>query len=98
MSALQKLEILKDSYDDVEFAQIVDKLLDEALNQHRLRLERYAHDLELFEQRYEMTSDHFYQQFEAGELDDKMDFFEWAGLYKLKQDIEEKMKRLERTV
>ena len=40
MSALQKLEVLKSAYDEDELGQIIDKLLDEALNQHRARLER----------------------------------------------------------
>jgi len=29
------------------------------------------------------------------ELGDAMDFFEWAGLYELRQDILEKIRRLE---
>jgi hypothetical protein len=42
-----------------------------------------------------MESATFYRRFEAGELGDAMDFFEWAGLYELYQDIIEKIRRLE---
>lgn len=44
---------------------------------------------------YGMESPVFYQRFEAGELGDTMDFFEWSGLYKLRQDALEKIRRLE---
>jgi hypothetical protein len=55
--------------------------------QYRLRLKRYERDLREFEQRYEMNLENFYQRFEAGELGDEIDFFEWSGLYELRQDI-----------
>jgi len=42
-----------------------------------------------------MESDKFYHRFEAGELGDAMDFFEWSGLYELRQDIIEKIKLIE---
>ena len=99
MDTLHKLEALKDAYsDEVELDQILGKLLDVALSQHRLRLERYERDLREFEMRYAMESATFYRRFEAGELGDAMDFFEWAGLYELCQDILEKIRCLERTL
>lgn len=99
VDTLHKLEILKDTYsDEVELDQILEKLLDIVLSQHRLRLERYERDLREFESRYSMESATFYRRFEAGELGDAMDFFEWAGLYELYQDILEKIRRLERAL
>ena len=96
MNALRKLEVLKDAYsDEAELDLILGKLLDVSLSQHRLRLERYERDLGEFEQRYGMESAAFYQRFEAGELGDTMDFFEWAGLYELREDISRKIQRLE---
>jgi hypothetical protein len=41
--------------------------------------------------------DQLHRHFEAGELGDRMDFFEWASLYELKQETEEQVKRLEGT-
>ena len=61
----------------------------------RRRLERYEHDLGEFENRYGMDSATFHERFEAGELGDAMDFFEWAGLYELHHDILQKIRRLE---
>ncbi len=96
MDTLHKLEVLKDTYsDEAELDLILGKLLDVTLSQHRLRLERYERDLREFEERYGMESATFYRRFEAGELGDEMDFFEWAGLYELRQDIVEKIQRLE---
>lgn len=96
MDALSKLELLKETYpDQTELNQILGKLLDISLSQHRLRLKRYEQDLREFEQRYEMNSENFYQRFAAGELGDEIDFFEWSGLYELRQDILDKIERLE---
>ena len=96
MNTLYKLEVLKDTYsDEAELDLILGKLLDVSLSQHRLRLERYERDLREFERRYGMESARFYRRFEAGELGDAMDFFEWAGLYELRQDIMRKIQRLE---
>ncbi len=39
----------------------------------------------------------FYAHFQTGEAGDVMDYFEWTGLYELKQDLLEKIHRLETT-
>ena len=96
MDISYKIEVLKNTYSDkAELDLILGKLLDVALSQHRLRLKRYEQDLREFEERYGMESATFYRRFEAGELGDAMDFFEWAGLYELYQDIQKKIRRLE---
>ena len=95
MDTSYKLEVLKDTCsDEAELDLILGKLLDVSLSQHRLRLERYERDLREFERRYGMESATFYRRFEAGELGDAMDFFEWAGLYELREDILKKTQRL----
>ncbi len=96
MDSLSKLELLKETYPDrSELDQILGKLLDISLSQHRLCLKRYEQDMREFEQRYDMNSENFYQRFAAGELGDEIDFFEWSGLYELRQDILNKIERLE---
>ena len=92
----QKIEVLKyTSFDDAGLDQMLVKLLDLTLSQHRRRLDRYNHDMGELENRYGMDSATFYERFEAGKMGDGMDFFEWAGLYELRQDILEKIRRLE---
>lgn len=68
------------------------------LRSEKLRRTQQEQSLAEFEQRFEMASDTFYRRFEAGELGDEMDFFEWAGLYELYQDLNKKIRRLELTV
>ena len=92
----QKIEVLKYTcFDATELDQMLVKLLDITLSRHRRRLDRYDHDMGELENRYGMDSATFYERFEAGEMGDGMDFFEWAGLYELRQDILEKIRRLE---
>ena len=96
MDIARKLELLQETYSEpAELDRMLGKLLEMALIQHRLRLEQYEQDLREFEKRYGMESAAFYRQFEAGELGDAIDFFEWSGLYELRQDILEKIHKLE---
>ena len=39
--------------------------------------------LKRFEEKYHMLSESFYQHFQAGELGDSMDFFEWNTYYEM---------------
>lgn len=90
-----KLELLQDSaIDDQEFDQLLGKILAVRLGQQRRRLRQYERDLQEFELRFEMKSPLFYRRFEAGELGDSMDYFEWAGLYELHQEVQRKVERL----
>ena len=94
-----KLALLRDSSsNDKNFDQLLGKLLEATLSQQQRLLRQYALDLQEFEQRFDMKSPVFYRQFEAGELGDDMDFFEWAGLYELYQEVQSKVERLEQTV
>ena len=71
------------------------KLLNLTRDKDYLKLKRYENDLRAFEKRYGMDSQVFYQKFESGELGDKMDFFEWFGLYEMHRKLSDKIKRLE---
>ncbi len=57
--------------------------------------ERYERDLGMFEKQYGMDSVTFHQRFEAGDLGNAVGFFAWAGLYELRQDLLEKLRRIE---
>lgn len=99
MNAAEKLEVLKTVYaDEAALDRLLAKLLETVLAEYRLRLQRYEQALREFETRYTMASDTFYRRFQAGELGDAMDFFEWAGLYDLRQDLLTKIARLETAV
>jgi hypothetical protein len=40
--------------------------------------------LKQFEESYQMSSEDFYKRFQAGELEDSIDFFEWNTYYEMK--------------
>ncbi len=92
---VSKLEVLRDVYDPTELDLMLEKLLGITLSRQRARLARYEQDLRSFEERYHLDSATFSQQFEAGKLGDAMDFFEWMGLYTLRQDLVQKIQQLE---
>lgn len=91
-----KLDLLKEVVaDESDLDLVLDKLLNVISEQHRSLLKRYQADLQDFEARYGIPSVEFYQKFERGELGDAMDFFEWAGLFELQQNLLEKIQLLE---
>ena len=50
---LDKIQVLKEAYpSEAEFDRVPSKLLDNALGQYRLRLQRYEQDLRQFEHQY----------------------------------------------
>jgi len=44
--------------------------------------------LRIFETKYQMSSDNFYQRFQAGELGDSMEFFEWNTYYEMRNNAQ----------
>jgi hypothetical protein len=44
------------------------------------------HHLRAYEGQYQMSSDEFYRRFQAGELGDSADFFEWNTYYEMARD------------
>jgi len=99
MTTLEKLEVLKDATVDAEqFERVLDKLLEATLDQHKVRLARYIDEMKRFEQRFGMDTASFYQQFQAGVLGDDMDYFEWAGLYELREDLLQKIQTIDKAL
>jgi len=99
VNASEKLNVLKDVYrDDASLDRVLGKLLETTLSDYVSRRKQQEQSLAEFEKRYDMKSDIFYHRFEAGELGDEMDFFEWSGLYELYQDLSSKIHRLEQAV
>jgi carbohydrate-binding DOMON domain-containing protein len=53
------------------------------LAKYRNHIDQINRELEKFEASYKMSSQQFYKKFEAGELGDDEDFFEWNSLLKM---------------
>ncbi len=96
---MTKLETLQAAYaDSSELELVFDKLIGGKLSEQRLKLARYDRDLAQFEQQYGMSSSEFYRRFESGDLGDAMDFFEWSGLWELRQRLAGQINQLERSL
>lgn len=72
----------------------VDKLLAYEAETCRTQQRQIQRDLREFEQKYSITSANFYQQFQAGQTDDRMDYIEWASLVQMAANLEERLQLL----
>ncbi|MFH1860178.1 MAG: hypothetical protein ABH870_04080 [bacterium] len=52
-------------------------------------------DLQQFEQKYPLTTNEFYQQFQTGLLEDTEDFMIWAGIYEMFKENTRKLQELQ---
>ncbi len=99
MNILEKLELLSENCsDNTELERIIGQLLNLILTRHRQKLATYNLDIDKFEQKYQLTSEQFVEQFNSGNLGDEMDFFEWFGLCELRKDILTKIHKLEQAL
>lgn len=51
-------------------------------------------DLNKYEQKYNMNSSIFFEQFENGKIDDNKDFTLWSGIYEMQLDSKQKLHNL----
>lgn len=79
----------------VEILQLVKSTLDAEMTKLELALEMADKRLQPFEQKYQVTSDYFLTHLTAEDLDGRDDeYVRWAGEYRLKQRLSEKLRRL----
>jgi hypothetical protein len=77
----ERLKIILNSIEDEEnFAQSIINSQIERLQKAILNLRL---DLKAFEQKYQIKSEQFYQEFSQGILADEEDFMIWSGLYEM---------------
>lgn len=75
-------------------AQTLSKLLDLEISETRLDLEATEKDLAEFEKQYGMPSAEFYQKYQSGQTDDRMDYVEWASLAQMEARLRERLELL----
>ncbi|MFQ6056852.1 MAG: hypothetical protein ACE5KE_13090 [Methanosarcinales archaeon] len=51
-------------------------------------------EIKEFEKKYGLSSKQFIKSFEEGAIGDDQDYFEWYGLLKIKQDLENEKKNI----
>lgn len=84
MNALQrKIEMLTQFGAESIVDSTLNKLIDIQIAKYRSEMKDISQELAAFEQKYAMSSEDCYQRFNAGELGDDADFFEWTGLYEI---------------
>ena len=67
MNILEKLELLSENCsDNTELERIIGQLLNVILTRHRQKLATYNLDIDKFEQKYQLTSEQFVEQFNSG--------------------------------
>ena len=92
LDALRNLEQLyergfRDSITDVALLRLTSSQA--ARDEVVLRdLER---DLSELEQQYEMSSEEFFQRWQAGEMADTADFMDWNALYQMAREVRERL-------
>lgn len=73
----------------------LNKLIHYQLAKYRNNISHIKRELEKFEKNYNMSSEVFHQDFEAGKLGDEGDFFEWSSLYENVLLYEKRIKEME---
>jgi vacuolar-type H+-ATPase subunit D/Vma8 len=70
------------------------KLLRHEAEQCQAQLRQFQADLAEFEQKYHRSSSEFYQQFQAGQTSDEMDYVEWASLVQMAENLAKRLRLL----
>ncbi len=75
-------------------ARALDKVLAFEAEITRQKLAEIRADLAELAQRYQLSSELFYQRFQAGETDDRMDYVEWASLIQMADRLQQRLNLL----
>lgn len=73
----------------------INKIIQFKIDKYKKELKALKNDLKVFEEKYKMETKKFFEDFEKGELGDRIDFVEWLSLYKIYQRISERKNILE---
>ena len=89
----QKMKRILDQYPDKEvfFQDIIKNQINELKNGiHNIEI-----DLKEFEQKYQLSSEDFYDKFKNGKFDDQEDFILWSGIFEMQVRNKKKLVELE---
>jgi len=92
------LELAKSGVVDGRMELTLKKLVEHYIQKCERDITELSQDLADFEDKYEMDSEYFYDEFESGNLGDAMDFIEWASLYQMFKRTESRKKMLEQGI
>ncbi len=97
-AAVQDLERLAQFYQAGYQTRFLDtalhKVVSHQVQRDEANLERVEAELADFEQRYGLTSQEFWTQYQAGQIADDADFVEWNVFCKMRQRLTERLRLL----
>jgi len=96
-SVMAKIEVLRAVGAEELADQALVKVMQVTIERLQQDQRRLKTELEHFEQSYRMTSEECQRKFDAGELGDAVEFFEWTSLYGIYQQNEHSLRLLEET-
>jgi len=70
------------------------KFIDYQINRIKREILLMQIDLKQYEEKYNLSSDKFYEQFENGQLGDSKDFMLWSGIYEMQMSCKQKLQEL----
>jgi vacuolar-type H+-ATPase subunit D/Vma8 len=94
----ERLYALAELYQQGQVSELMERTLEKLLRQEaeacQAQVRQLQADLREFEQKYHRSSTEFYQQFQAGETSDDMDYVEWASLIQMADNLEKRLRLL----
>jgi hypothetical protein len=75
-------------------AQTLNKLVDMETSRLRLQLEDIERVLADYEKQYGMSSAEFFQKYDSGQTDDRMDYVEWSSLTQMAEHLRQKLESI----
>lgn len=98
VATLQDVERLRELYTaglhDAFLDSALRKIIDRQITHDEANLKRINKVLTQFESQYGMSSDDFWQRFQAGQMDDTAEFMEWNVFCKMRQRITTRLRIL----
>jgi len=94
-SVIDKIEVLKSVGAEELVNRALLKIIELEIDRVKQQQQRLKTELESFEKAYHMTSEECHRKFEAGELGDAVEFFDWTSLYEIYQENEQTLRRLQ---
>jgi PhoPQ-activated pathogenicity-related protein len=92
---LSKLtNLVKSGRSSEALARNIHKLVGLEVNQLEIDLAATEKDLGEFEQHYGMSTADFFNQWQAGKTDDRMDYVEWASLTQIADNLQKRLELL----
>ena len=94
----ERLYALAELYQQGQVSELMERTLEKLLRQEaeacQAQLRQLQADLREFEQKYHRSSMEFYQQFQAGQTSDEMDYVEWASLIQMTDNLKQRLRLL----